>query len=387
MAFFRNGAVNLLNLHYGIHAVAFSGADAFVLVYLLKAGVPVAGVLLSLALILLGRFLIRPIAIVAGIRSGLRALVVAGTLLNASVYPLVAAVRGVGVNLAAVIVVAAIGSTLYWTSYHAYFARLGDNDHRGQQIGVREAIAALVGIASPLATGWMLVAFGPRVAFGANALVCAAAALPLLWAPDVTVRRHAPGVIRAALPAMLIFAGDGWLAVGNVFLWQIALFISVKQGFLAYGGAIALAALVGAAGGMTLGRHIDAGHGRRAVWYVLSVMALMVALRAAACGNVTLAVLANALGSLGYCLYIPTMMTPIYTMAKRSACVLRFHVATEGGWDLGGAIGLLIAALATASGVPLPVVILLALPGVAALGVMLRRYYVRVPAIADVPQR
>ena len=53
MAFFRNSAVNLLNLHYGIHAMALYGGAAFFLIYLLKAGVSVPGVLVSMASILL----------------------------------------------------------------------------------------------------------------------------------------------------------------------------------------------------------------------------------------------------------------------------------------------------------------------------------------------
>jgi hypothetical protein len=39
MAFFRSKTVNLLNLHYGIHAIALSGGGAFFAVYLLKSGV------------------------------------------------------------------------------------------------------------------------------------------------------------------------------------------------------------------------------------------------------------------------------------------------------------------------------------------------------------
>ena len=85
--------------------------------------------------------------------------------------------------------------------------------------------------------------------------------------------------------------------------------------------------------------------------------------------------LANALGALAACLYIPTVMTAVYTLAKRSPCTLRFHVATEGGWDVGGAAGLLATALATELGVPLGDSILLSLAGVAAIVVMLRRYY------------
>jgi hypothetical protein len=65
----------------------------------------------------------------------------------------------------------------------------------------------------------------------------------------------------------------------------------------------------------------------------------------------------------------------VYTLAKRSPCTLRFHVATEGGWDVGGASGLLAAALATSCGAPLSASILLSLAGVGATAIMLRRYY------------
>jgi DHA1 family inner membrane transport protein len=360
VAFFRNSAVNLLNLHYGIHAIALYGGAAFFSIYLLKSGVPIPGVLVSLALILLGRFLIRPIVIGLAARWGLRAMVVVGSLLNAVQYPFLAEVHGIGIVLAGLIAVSAVGDTVYWTTYHAYFAALGDDEFRGQQIGMREAIGAVVGIASPLLTGWVLVALGPRVAFGMASLAAALAAVPILWAPEVAVARHVPGAFRAAIPGMLLFMADGWVAAGYWLVWQMALFVSLGESFLAYGGALAFAALVGAIGGLLLGRHIDAGYGRQAVWYAFGTFALIVALRAIATGNATLAVLANALGALGACLYIPTLMTAVYTLAKRSPCTLRFHVAT---------------ALATELGMPLRVSILMSLAGVAAIAIMLRRYY------------
>jgi len=375
VAFFRNTSVNLLNLHYGIHAVALNGGAAFFAIYLLQSGVPIPGVLVSLALILFGRFIIRPLVIVCAVRWGLRTMVIAGTVLSALQYPFLAEVHGVDLTLGLLIAVAATADTVYWSTYHAYFAALGDDEHRGHQVGVREAIAVVVGIASPLLTGWMLVAFGPRIAFGAVAVVAALSAVPLLWTADVTVRREVPGGYRAAIPGMLLFAADGWIAVGYIFVWQIALFLALDQKFLAYGGALAFAALVGAIGSLTLGRHIDAGHGRQAVWYAYGTLLPIVGLRSIATGHATLAVLANALGALGGCLYIPTLMTAVYTLAKRSPCTLRFHVVTEGGWDAGGALGLLVAALAIELGVPLWGCILLSLPGMAAMVFMLRRYY------------
>jgi len=279
MAYFRNRKVNLLNLHYAIHALAATGGAAFFAVFLLGSGVPAPGVLVSIGLVLLGRFAIRTIVTAFASRHGLRAAVVAGTLLNGVQYPFLAEVHGVGIALAMLIAMSAMGETVYWTTYHAYFAALGDDELRGQQIGVREAIGAVVGIVSPLGTGWMLVTFGPRIAFGTMGVIAALAAAPILWAPEVRVPRAAPGAFRAAIPGMLLFAADGWLVSGYGLVWQIALFSSLHDSILAYGGALALAALVGAVASLTLGRHIDAGHGGRAVWYAAGTVTLIAGLR------------------------------------------------------------------------------------------------------------
>lgn len=375
MAFFRNTTVNLLNLHYGVHALALSGGGAFFAVFLLRAGVPAHGVLASLAAILIGRFFIRPLVLILGKRYGLKPLVIAGTILTALQYPLLAEVNGVGWPLLALCAVSSLGDTFYWTSYHAYFASLGDAEHRGHQIGAREAIAALVGIAAPLLTGWALVTLGPRVAFGATALALALSALPLLRTPNVAVAAEAPGALRAALSGMLMFAADGWSAAGYVFVWQIALFLSLGENFAAFGGAMALAAVAGAITGLLLGRFIDAGHGRRAVWLAVGAMAVTLIFRANGYGHPALAVVANAAGALVNAFYVPTLMTAVYNQAQASPCPLRFHVATEGGWDAGGAAGCLAAAGLLWAGAPLSTAILLSLLGTTAAFALLRRYY------------
>ncbi len=241
-------------------------------------------------------------------------------------------------------------------------------------------IAALVGIVSPLATGWILVVFGPRVAFGATSAILLLPALPLFWTPDVIIQRHVPGAYRDAIPGMKIFLADGWIGAGYHFVWQIALFLSLGESFIAYGGALALAALVGAVAGLLLGRHIDAGHGRSAVSYALGVLILTTLLRAAAPGHAVLAVAANALGALVVCLYIPA----VYNQAKSSACTLRFHVAAEGAWDVGCGSGCLVAALLSALGISLSVAIPLSLLGAIALFGLLRRYYASHPVVTMV---
>lgn len=375
MAFFRNSTINLLNLHYGIHALALSGGGAFFAAFLLKAGVPAYGVLTAMAAILIGRFVIRPAILPLGRRFGLKPLVIAGTIITAMQYPLLAEVHGVGWPLLALCAFSSVGDTFYWTAYHAYFASLGDAEHRGHQISAREAASAIVGIAAPLLTGWALVTIGPRFAFGATCIVLIISAAPLLWTPNVAIADEAPNALRAAAPGVLLFMADGWTAMGYVFVWQIALFTSLNESFTAFGGAMAFAAVVGVISGLVLGRFIDAGHGRRAVWLACGVMAATILARTGAYLHPATAILANAAGAIVVGLYTPTMMTAVYNLSKRSPCVLRFHIAAEGGWDAGGATACLLAAGLIWAGAPLSAAIAVSLLGTAAAFVLLRKAY------------
>lgn len=381
MAFFRNRPVNLFNLHYAIHSIALSGGAAFFAVYLVKAGLSVPAALVAIGLIQAIRFLVRPIVIGFAARWGLRQTVITGTLLCVLPYPLLAEVNGVGAALYALVVASAVGETFYWSSHHAYFAALGDDEHRGSQVGVRMAAQTIVGIFSPFLTGWLLVTFGPRVAFDTSAVIVMIAALPLLWTPNIRIERHVAGGFRAALHGTALFVADGWVGAGVDLVWRIALFLSLGENLLTYGGALAIAAIVGSISGMILGRYIDAGHGVRMVWIAVGIFSAMILLRAIAAGNPVLAVVANGLSPLGECLYVPVLMTSVYTQAKRSPCVLRFHVATEGGWDVGNLAGCFVSAALIALGLPLPVAILLSLIGTAATFVMLRRYYTNNPGV------
>jgi hypothetical protein len=385
MAYFRNNTVNLLNLHYAIHSLALTGGGAFFAVYLLKSGVPTAVVLAAVAAILLGRFAIRPSVLVLARRIGLKPLVIGGTLVAGVQYLLLPEVHDVGLSLLVFCVVSSVGDTYYWTSYHAFFASLGDAEHRGHQVGAREAIAALVGIVGPLATGWALTVLGPRVAFGANAVVLVLSALPIVWTPNVKIAWHVPGVYRAALPGVLLFAADGWMVAGNWLVWSIALFLALGESFSAFGGAMALAAVVGAVSGLVLGRLIDTGHGVRAAAIALVVLVVVIAFRAMSYGSAPLAVIANACGALVSCIYVPALGTAIYNQAKCSPCALRFHIAAEGGWDLGGATASLISAALLWLGAPLGVCILLSLASVPASFVLLRRHFAGARAATETP--
>lgn len=380
MAFFANRAVNFFSLHFIIFSAAFQGGGAFYGIYILKSGLSIPLTLIALGAVQAVRFVIRPLVLVFASRFGLRQTLIAGTVLTAVQYPFLAEISGLGPVLYALIVVTAVSDVFYWSSYHATFAKLGDDEHRGSQISAQIAGMALVGIVSPILSGWMLATFGPRITFNVNGLIVLLSVIPMLWTPNTPIQRHIDGGFRAAMgDTFLLMSADGFTAVGTVFIWQLALFFTLGGSYVNYGGALAVAALAGAVGGMVLGRFIDMGHGARMVWIGIGVTSAVIVLRALSNGLPWLAVIVAALGPLGGALYTPLQMTPTYTRAKASPCVLRFHIMMEGGWDIGSVVGTCLSAGLIALGLSLGNAMLLSLIGSAVCFVVLRRYFLANP--------
>jgi MFS family permease len=375
MAFLRNDAINRVNLHYGVQALAQGAGGVFYLVFLLRAGLSIPVTLLAMATILASRLTLRPALVPLAKRWGLKPMLIAGTLGMAVQYPLLAQVRGLDGALAALIVVTALGDVLYWPSFNAYFATVGDVEHRGHQVGAREALASVAGVIAPLLGAGALITIGPGPTFAAVGLVQALAAAPLLGAPAVPVLPEAPGAYRGVGLVAMFYATDGWFDACWISVWQMAMFVTLKNSIAAYGGAMALAGLVGAGCGLAIGRRIDAGRGRGAVLVAYGLGASVVVLRAASLGAPWLAVGANALGALLIPVLSPTIGGATYNLAKASPCALRFQVASEAGWDVGCLLACLSAAALLSWGAPLGMAILLAAPSIVAGGALIWRMY------------
>lgn len=383
MAYLRNDAINRVNIHTSVQALAQGAGGIFFLVYMVRAGVPVPVALVAQAAIMVLRFVLRPAVLPLARRVGIKPLVVAGTLTLALPYPILAEIDGIGAVLLLLVVVTAIGEILYWPAYNAYFASLGDNEHRGHQVSAREAMVAAVSVIAPLLGTWALVTFGPQPMFAMVGIVQALAVLPLVGLPNVAVERTVPGALTWSRPGMVLYVLDAWFDSFFFMVWPIALFLALDESFAAYGGAMALAALVGAGFGLMLGRAVDLGRGRRAVAIGCSAAAAVILFRAGSLGNPWLAVAANAAGGLVMPLLLPTLGSAVYNLAKASPCTLRFNVAAEAGWDLGCMAGCLSGAALVAAGVPISATLLLALPGIAAMAMVLTRHYgTRMPATA-----
>lgn len=377
MAYLANDAVNRVNLHYGVQALAQASGGAFYLVFLLRAGLSIPQTFVTLASIFVGRLAFRPILVPLAKRFGLKVMLIVGAVGMGLQYPALAQVHGVGPRLWILIAVASLGDLLYWPTFNAYFATVGDAKHRGHQVGAREALAAIAGVVAPLIAAFALMTVGPGVTFSGVGLIQALSALPLFGAPDVPVKATAPGAYRAARTVALFYATDGWFDASLISAWQIALYVTLRDSIPAYGGAMALAGLVGAACGLFVGPRIDAGGGRAAVMAAYALAAGIVLARAASFGAPWLAVGANALGALLIPIISPTIGGAVYNQAAASPCALRFQVMSEAGWDIGYLTACLTAAAMTASGVALPGTILLALPAILTGAMVLWRLYGR----------
>jgi MFS transporter, DHA1 family, inner membrane transport protein len=347
MVIFGNRQFNFIYLHAALQAFAMHGGEAFAFVYLLKAGIPVHIVLLSIGALFASRLVFRKLVLPAAKRFGLRNALIFGILLEALTYPVLAQVSEVGPLLVAYLAMWAISSSFYWTTYHAFVVMIGDDESRGSQVSMMEFIGMFIGIIAPITTGLLLTYFSPLVAFGVVGICMACSAIPLMFTPNVKVAQDMPMPDAVLKQARLMLFTDGLRSGTFHFTWLIALFITLGSSFAALGGAMALAGIVGAVAGLFLGKSIDLGKGKRAAQIGFSVLAVAAMARAVGYAEPWSALLANAMAAIAWPIYSTAYNSRVYILAQQSPCPLRFHVVAEGGWDFGTATGCFAAALLT----------------------------------------
>jgi len=373
MRIFANSDINRVYVHSGLQSLAFNLGGAFIWVYLLKAGVALALVFVCIAAVVLFRLVLRMGVVPLIMRLGLRKALMIGTVLDASSFLVLAKVDGLGPWLVFYLLSASLGTTFYWTCFHSMVARLGDAENRGAQVSTREAIFALASIVGPLVGGLTLTFFGPVAAFVVAALVYFIAVIPLFGVPDMEIERDV-NIPRAAK----IFAGsaafsDGVVASAVNFGWRVVLFQALGESFENYGGALAIAGVVGAVMGLGIGKLIDLGHHKRSLQIGIGAMVIAVLAEAFGFHSVWSAVGANMIGAVAGPIYMSAMMAQFYNVGKASGCTLRFNIYGENGFDLGAGLGALFTALLLWLGFGYFWPLILGLVGCAGLYTVLRR--------------
>jgi MFS family permease len=376
MPYFSNRSVNRINLHYGLHMLGWNFFFSFFIVFLISQGFSPTAAILTFTAMLSLRMIFRPLILFAAPRVGLHRTIIVGLILCMFQYMLFARMKGIDAFFFAFCVLQALSDCFFWTSFHSIFAIVGDNSHRGKQVGIREVFATSTAIVSPLLGGWLLDHVGQHVTFGLAAACDLLAIIPILGLPPIRVPAKIPeGLFKAGRSAIALFTTDAWIYTGFGMVWGIVLYTGAGRGFTAFGGALTLAAIVSVMGGVVLGRFIDKGHGPRAV--VMSAVLLTAAILFRATAQPTfVSVYGVAMASaLVTASYNPTLMTALYTVISKAQSPFHLVFMMEYGWDIGGILGTLACAALIHFGAPFGFAIALALFAVPFQAFLLRRYY------------
>ncbi|MFM2370545.1 MAG: hypothetical protein RIS85_267 [Pseudomonadota bacterium] len=363
--------------HTALQSFVEASGGLFVVGFLVKQGLSPALALGSFALVLLSRFALRAAVLPLAHAYGLRTVLLLGVAIRAISFVMLPFVGGIGTMLVVYILITGLGSVLYWTGYHAYVSAAGDESAMGRQVSIQQATTATVGIIAPVAGGFLLSGAGPLAGFAVIAALQLCAALPFLGAPNPAIdpaSRADPAIVRFG--RRLYFA-EGLQTGCGVVIWNLALFVTLKQNFESFGGAMALAGIGAAAGSLIIGRLIDGGRGTHSLALAYGLGSGVLVIKALAWASPLPALIATALGALAAPMLATAMLSPLYAMAQRSRCTLRFNMATEGGWDLGCSVACLVAAVVLASGKGYSLPIAMGLLGTSAIALGLTHWYRR----------
>lgn len=373
----RANPLGAVTVHSGLQSLAENTGGLFMTAFLVKQGVSQPLALAAFAALVMTRFAMRPVVLPLAVGRGLRAVVLMGIVVRALGYVLLGFVTRADGWMIAYVLAMGLGSVLYWTAWHAYNAAIADHATRGQQVSLQQAASAGVAIVAPILGGLIHDSMGPVAGFALIAAIQLAAAWPLWSAPDARVAAQVTldrAVIRFAQP---LYCAEGLHSGAVNVVWNLALFVSLGERFGAFGGTMALSGACAAVASLLIGRRIDAGQGRAMVPLAYGCAGLAVLIKAVAWRYPVAAIAATALGALVTPITQVALLAPLYVMAHRSACPLRFAMATEAGWDFGCAVACLLAAGALALGASYGVPILAGLIGVATVTLMLARWYAR----------
>ena len=364
-------------VHSALQSFAENTGGLFMTAFLVAQGVSQPLALAAFAALVMTRFAMRAIVLPLAVGRGLKRVVVLGIVIRAAGYVLLGFVTRADGWMLAYVLAMGLGSVLYWTAWHAYNAAIAQGATRGRQVSLQQAATAGVAIVAPVIGGLIHDRMGPVAGFALIAAIQLAAAWPLLRAPDVRVAAQATvdrALIRFARP---LYCAEGLHSGAVNVVWNLALFVSLGERFGAFGGTLALSGACAAGASLLVGRRIDAGQGRAMVPLAYGCAGLAVLAKAIAWRHPVAAVAATALGAVVTPITQVALLAPLYAMARRSACPLRFAMATEAGWDLGCALACMLAAGALALGTSYTWPILAGLAGVATVTVMLARWYAR----------
>jgi len=373
--FFKNKAVNLINIHAAIAQLAVNLAEIFSAIYLYQWGIPLYQVFLIWSSLFVVRAFFRPFALWLAQKRGLKKTLFFGSFFYMGYYLFLGQVDGINWWLAIFIFYAAWADCFYWLPYHAYYAALGDHADRGKQLGVREALIKILSMVGPLSGGILINTFGFMAAFIAAAFCMFLTGILIYFLPEVEIGKKIK--LKEAWRERVgfwSFVGDGWLYNAHEYTWNLILFIMLGN-VAQVGGLLSLAVFFQVTIFLFLGNGIDNGAGKKIYRTGIILMILTILGRAIFVDTVKEVIFFDLIFALAMCFYSPALNTALYNSAKKSKNILWFHFFAETGWDVGSTIALGFAALITYFNFDSRLILFFSLGSFVILSQVLRKYY------------
>ena len=379
MGFLENKNINLLNLHTGLVAFGDYIIYIFGAVYFLQQGLSLPVVLLIWASIHVLRISIRPLALKFIQAVGLKRGVIIGTLLYPALFAIITQVQGLGIWMLVFIVYFAIVDNIYWLPYHVYYAILGDTEHRGKQLGVRESFVTLLAAAAPILGGFLTDRFGFGAIYVAAMITMILAVFPLFFTPNVPEDKklkYKQAIRSTDRSGFWYYAGWGLLYSAHEFLWIIVLFKLVGE-YTTFGWLVGLELLLMVFFSLLLGHLTDKGRGWMNILIAGVLLTTVIIARSFFISDILTIIIFEAIMALALCFFSIPVETGYYNLAQKSRNRLWFQTFSEMGWDVGGLIALLSAAALVYSGVELRHVMPIALIGILIIIFILKEYFAK----------
>jgi MFS family permease len=377
VGYIKNKQINLLNLHTSLVRFAVNVISIFGIIYLIKQGIPIYFAFLFWSLTYIIRILVRPFSLRLQEYLGLKKGLILGTLFYAGIFPILSQIDGIGIWLYFFVIYLGISDTLYWLPFHSYYAALGDVEHRGKHIGVREALTTIFSAIAPFFGGLLITQVGFWATYAVAGTIMLIASIPIFLSTDCS-----PGeemTFKKArkeldMRGFWLLFGDSLLYAFHGFLWPVVLYLIV-QNYIVMGGFISFEMILIALLFLLLGHYFDRGKGKNIINTSFILFTILILGRSFYVQSTESIMVFQILAAFALCFHLSCASPIFYNLAKKSHNTLWFHFLGEIGWDIGAFLALALTALWTSLGFELRYVMPMALIGLLIVRYILYSYY------------
>ncbi len=365
MGYLSNRTINYLNLLGALLSLLEQGWSLFGPLYLYSRGFSVAEVFMLMAVLIGSRIPLRLLTFPIVHKFGLRAALMLGTAGYACTFPILAMVKGYDYWLLAYVLMFGIFCAMYWHCYHTFYSLAGEHEHRGKQLSVAQAMSVTFSAVVPLLSAFFITSNGYEKYFWMSLPVLMAMiyvisrcenipTIPIKWKDGKKLMFNLGAKIHIAEASATFPVNIGWIFVTYFYVKKLVIF----------GVVLTFGILVQIIYQLWIGKAIDRGRGHfvaNAAGFLRALQVLGKALLPLSYFSLFSLEALTGATNVHHALAQPTVM---YNTGKKSADPFWYWFFAETAYDLGTILGSGGAALCLFYGLPVRLVILLALPGV-----------------------